>query len=152
MTSADCTETHVVQVSFTGVFPPGRPFSSSWYVYHEFSFHCVLFVHSRHTPTQFQSFLCYLFGYLCYDVPLIYSFLVLPLCVAPHTHLKILIFIFASCPFVVSHVSAPYSIAGLTTVLQIFFCNFTGIFHCISSKDAFSEISVFMPPFSSTAD
>ena len=53
-------------------------------------------------------------------VPRMCSFLILSFLVTPHIHLSILISftsILDSCRLVVAQVSAPYSIAGLTTVL-----------------------------------
>ncbi|KAK7028187.1 hypothetical protein SK128_016691, partial [Halocaridina rubra] len=53
-------------------------------------------------------------------VPLITSFLILSLLVTPHIHLNILISAtssFFSCVFFIAHVSAPYIIAGLPSVL-----------------------------------
>ena len=63
-------------------------------------------------------------------VPRMCSFLVLSFLVTPHIHLSILISftsILDSCRLVVAHVSAPYSITGLTTVLYTFPFSFTGI-------------------------
>ena len=56
-------------------------------------------------------------------VPLILSFLILSILVTPLIHLNILISAtsnFFSCAFFTAHVSAPYIIAGLTTVLYTF--------------------------------
>ena len=56
-------------------------------------------------------------------VPRMCSFLILSLRVTPHIHRSILISVTSirfSCLFVVAHVSAPYSIAGLITVLYTF--------------------------------
>ena len=56
-------------------------------------------------------------------VPLILSFLILSSLVTPFIHLNILISAtsnFSSCAFSIAHVSAPYIIAGLTTVLCTF--------------------------------
>ena len=53
-------------------------------------------------------------------IPLMCSFRILSLLVTPHFHLNILISFTssrASCPLVFAQVSAPYSRAGLTTVL-----------------------------------
>ena len=55
--------------------------------------------------------------------PLILSFLILSILVTPLIHLNILISAtsnFFSCAFFTAHVSAPYIIAGLTTVLYTF--------------------------------
>ena len=63
-------------------------------------------------------------------VPRMCSFLILSLRVTPHIHRSILISVTSirfSCLFVVAHVSAPYSIAGLITVLYTFPFSFTGI-------------------------
>ena len=56
-------------------------------------------------------------------VPLILSLLILSILVTPLIHLNILISTtsnFFSCAFFTAHVSAPYIIAGLTTVLYTF--------------------------------
>ena len=56
-------------------------------------------------------------------VPLILSFLILSILVTPLIHLNILISAtsnFFSCAFFTAHVSAPYIIAGLTTVLYTY--------------------------------
>ena len=56
-------------------------------------------------------------------VPLILSFLILSSLVTPLIHLNILISAtsnFFSCAFFITHVSAPYTIASLTTVLNTF--------------------------------
>ena len=56
-------------------------------------------------------------------VPLILSFLILSTLVTPLIHLNILVSAtsnFFSCAFFTAHVSAPYIIAGLTTVLYTF--------------------------------
>ena len=70
-------------------------------------------------------------------VPRMCSFLILSLRVTPHIHRRILISVTSirfSCLFVVAHVSAPYSIAGLITVLYTFPFSFTGILlFCIPS-------------------
>ena len=63
-------------------------------------------------------------------VPRMCSFLILSLRVTPHIHRSILISVTSIrfyCLFVVAHVSAPYSIAGLITVLYTFPFSFTGI-------------------------
>ena len=55
--------------------------------------------------------------------PLILSFLILSILVTPLIHFNILISAtsnFFSCAFIIAHVSALYSIAGLTTVLYTF--------------------------------
>ena len=55
-------------------------------------------------------------------LPLIFSFLILSLLVTPHIHRNILIYttsIFFSCAFFTFHVSAPFTIAGLTIILYI---------------------------------
>ena len=66
-----------------------------------------------------------------FNYPLTWSFSMLSFFLTPHIHRSILIS-FTSCLFswlfVVDHVSALYSNAGLTTVLYIFPFNFTGIF------------------------
>ena len=62
--------------------------------------------------------------------PRMCSFLILSLRVTPHIHRSILISVTSirfSCLFVVAHVSVPYSIAGLITVLYTFPFSFTGI-------------------------
>ena len=69
-------------------------------------------------------------------VPLMCSFLILSLHVTPTIHRSILILVTSihfPCLFVVAHVSAPYIIAGLITVLYIFPSSCTGILlsHCI---------------------
>ena len=61
-------------------------------------------------------------------VPRMCSFLILSLRVTPHIHRSILISVTSirfSCLFVVAHISAPYSIAGLITVLYTFPFSFT---------------------------
>ena len=75
-------------------------------------------------------------------VPRMCSFLILSLRVTPHIHRSILISVTSirfSCLFVVAHVSAPYSIAGLITVLYAYpsvslasFCR--KVLRCISSN------------------
>ena len=63
-------------------------------------------------------------------VPRMCSFLILYLRVTPHIHRSILISVTSirfSCLFVVAHVSAPYSIAGLITVVYTFPFSSTGI-------------------------
>ena len=63
-------------------------------------------------------------------VPRMCSFLILSLRVTPHIHGSILISVTSirfPCLFVVAHVSAPYSISGLITVLYTFPFSFTGI-------------------------
>ena len=57
------------------------------------------------------------------------SFLILYFRVTPHIHRSILVSVTSirfSCLFVVAHVSEPYSIAGLITVLYTFPFSFTG--------------------------
>ena len=91
------------------------------YRFRHHSSHYVIFFHPHDVPIPFQSSLRYISGRLHYfrrssDVfVLILSFLV-----TPHIHLSILISftsILDSCRLVVAQVSAPCSIAGLTTVL-----------------------------------
>ena len=89
------------------------------------------------------------------------SFLILSLRVTPHIHLSILISVTSirfSCLFVVAHVSAPYSMAGLITVCIPFPFSFTGILLSHSTPLHFFEflhpaptrfvISVSIPRFS----
>ena len=80
-------------------------------------------------------------------VPRMCSFLILPLRVTPHIHRSTLISVTSirfSCLFVVAHVSAPYSIAGLITVLYTFPLSFTGILlsHSRPYSAAFLPISL----------
>ena len=63
-------------------------------------------------------------------VPRMCSFLILSFLVTPHIHRSILISVTSirlSFLFVVAHISAPYSMAGLITVLYTFPFSFTGI-------------------------
>ena len=98
-------------------------------------------------------------------VPVMCSFRILSLLVTPYIHLSILIsFIYsrASCSIVVAQVSAPYNRAGLTTVLYTFPFSFTGIllshstplhlFQSLHAALTLCEISVVMPPVSSTLE
>ena len=95
-------------------------------------------------------------------VPRMCSFLILSLRVTPHIHRSILISVTSvsfSCIFVVAHVSAPYSITGLITVLYTFPFSFTGIllshstplhfFQFLQPSHARFVISVSIPPSSS---
>ena len=95
-------------------------------------------------------------------VPRMCSFLILSLRVTSHIHRSILISVTSirfSCLFVVAHVSAPYSIAGLITVLYTFPLSFTGILLSHSTPLHFFQflqpaptrfvISVSIPPSSS---
>ena len=72
--------------------------------------------------------------------PLTWSFLMLSFFVIPNIYISILIsftFNLFSWLFVIDHVSAPYTNAGLTTVLYIFLFSFVGIFssyNCTSSN------------------
>ena len=74
-------------------------------------------------PIRLQPTLLHFLGYISFVVPLILSFLILSILVTPLTHLNILISATSnlfSCAFFTAHVSAPYIIAGLTTVLYTF--------------------------------
>ena len=71
-------------------------------------------------------------------IPLIFSFLILSILVTPHIHLSIFILPtsnFFSCLFFNGHVSAPYIIAGLTTVLYTLPLIFTFILRSHSTPD-----------------
>ena len=72
-------------------------------------------------PYHFNLLSCiFLDIYPTFDVPLIFSFLIVSSLVTPFIHLNILISTTSnvlSCAFFTAHVSAPYIIAGLTTVL-----------------------------------
>ncbi|KAK7086884.1 hypothetical protein SK128_003007 [Halocaridina rubra] len=73
---------------------------------------------------------------------LITSFLILSLLVTPHIHLNILISAtssFFSCVFFIAHVSAPYIIAGLTTVLCTLPLNLIPILLSHSTPDTFFQ-------------
>ena len=85
--------------------------------------------------------------------------------VTPHIHLSILILFTssrASCPIVVAQVTAPYSRAGLTTVLLIFPFSFTDIlrsrntpqnlFQFLHAALTLCAIYVAMPPVSSALE
>ena len=63
------------------------------------------------------------FAHLFSRLPLIFSFLILSNLVTPHIHRNIFFSatsIFFSCAFFAAHVSAPYTIAGLTIVFYTF--------------------------------
>ena len=97
-------------------------------------------------------------------VPRMCSFLILSLLVTPHIHRSILISVTSirlSRLFVVAHISAPYSMAGLIIVLYTFHFSFTGILLSHSTPLHFFQfiqpapthprfvISVSIPPSSS---
>ena len=95
-------------------------------------------------------------------VPLMCSLLILSLRVTPNIHRSILISVTSihfPCLFVVAHVSAPYIIAGLITVLYIFPSSCTGILLSHSTPLHFFQFlqpaptrfvsSVSIPPSSS---
>ena len=82
----------------------------------------VLLFHSLHMAVPLQSFVSIIFLDACTTlvVPLMCSFRILSLLVTPHIHLSILISFTssrASRLLVVAQVYAPYTRAGLTTVL-----------------------------------
>ena len=75
------------------------------------------------------------------------SFLILSLRVTPHIHRSILISVTSirfSCLFVVAHVSAPYSIAGLITVLYEYRIRCASSWH--KSKLAFMNFRALSDP------
>ena len=75
-------------------------------------------------------------------LPLIFSFLILSNLVTPHIHRNIFISatsIFFSCAFFTVHVTAPYTIAGLTIVLYTFSLILTFILLSHSTPDTFFE-------------
>ena len=101
------------------LWSPSLPFPL--YSFRHHSPHYVIFFHPHDVPIPFQSSLRYLSGRLHYFRRSSgCSFRILSFLVTPHIHLSILISftsILDSCRLVVAQVSAPYSIAGLTTVL-----------------------------------
>ena len=101
------------------LWSPSLPFPRYRFRHH--SPHYVIFLHPHDVPIPF-SLLSVIFLDACttFVVPRMCLFLILSFLVTPHIHLSILISftsILDSCRLVVAQVSAPYSIAGLTTVL-----------------------------------
>ena len=132
-------ETHFVHVSYRHLSTWSLAIlSSSCYVCHQYSCHCVLCVLSHHRPTPFQIsvVLCY-FGCCSSKEALIYSLLIRSFFVIPHIHLNILnsfVSILASCPCITGQVPAPYSCMGLTVV-------FMGLQHHWHLPTAFLPVS-----------
>ena len=84
----------------------------------------VVLLSSHHMPIPLQPpFLDILCNFPHFRCPLILSFLILSSVVTPHIHRRIPISAssnFISCAFLNAHVSAPFTSAGLTTVLYTF--------------------------------
>ena len=160
------SQSSTFQISLTRVFPSCFRSSSlpfHWYIRPQHFPPYVFAISPHHMPVPVQSSLGDLFGSLRHlVVPRMCSFLILSLRVTPHIHRSILISVTSirfSCLFVVAHVSAPYSIAGLITVLYTFPFSFTGILLSHSTPLPFFQflqpaptrfvISVSIPPSSS---
>ena len=155
------SQSSTFQISLTRVFPSCFRSSSlrfPWYIRPQ-HFPQYVFAISPH-----HNFLSVIFLEACATlvVPRMCSFLILSLRITPHIHRSILISVTSisfSCLFVVAHVSAPYSIAGLITVLYTFPFSFTGIllshstplhfFQCLQPVPTRFVISVSIPPSSS---
>ena len=128
------SQSSTFQISLTCVFPSCFRSSSlpfPWYICPHHFPQGVFAISPHHMPVPDQS-LSVIFLEACTTlvVPRMCSFLILSLHVTPHIHRSILISVTSirfSCLFVVAHVSAPYSIAGLITVLYTFPFSFTGI-------------------------
>ena len=159
------SQSSTFQISLTCVFPSCFRSSSlhfPWYIRPQHFPQYVFTSSPHHMPAPVQSSLGDLFGSQTLVVPRMCSFLILYLRVTPHIHRSILISVISirfSCLFVVAHVSAPYSIAGLVTVLYTFPFSFTGILLSHSTQLHFFQflqpaptrfvISVSIPPSSS---
>ena len=128
------SQSSTFQISLTRVFPSCFRSSSlpfPWYIRSQYFPQYVFTISPHHMPVSDQSSLDDLFGSLRHSC--CSSDVFIPdLVFACHSaiHRSILISVTSirfSCLFVVAHVSAPYSIAGLITVLYTFPFSFTGI-------------------------
>ena len=157
------SQSSTFQISLTRVFPSCFRSSSlpfPWYIRSQYFPQYVFTISPHHMPVPDQSSLGDLFGSLRHSC--CSSDVFMSLRVTPHIHRSILISVTSirfSCLFVVAHVYAPYSIAGLITVLYTFPFSFTGILLSHSTPLHFFQflqpaptrfvISVSIPPSSS---
>ena len=130
------SQSSTFQISLTRVFPScfrSSPLPFPWYIRSHLNTFLSMYSPSLLITCPYQlNLLSVIFLEACATlvVPRMCSFLILSLPVTPHIHRSILISVTSihfSCVFVVAHVSAPYSIAGLITVLYTFPFSFTGI-------------------------
>ena len=160
------SQSSTFQISLTCVFPSCFRSSSlhfPWYISPQHFPQYVFAISPHHMPVPVQSSLGDLFGSLrhsCCSSDVFIPDLVFACHSAHPSSIPISVTsIRFSCLFVVAHVSAPYSIAGLITVVYNFPFSFTGIilshstplhfFQFLQPAPTHFVISVSIPPSSS---